>query len=290
MIYNVSVIIPTFNRVEFLREAIESVLNQTYPVTELIIVDDASTDKTEQLVRSIKSENTEIIYLKNKRNMGVSHSRNRGIKQARSEFIALLDSDDLWIDNKLDLQLQSFRENPKQLFCHTNEKWLLNGRHKNQSKHHLKQSGYFFERCLERCLVSPSSVLIKKQVFENFAYFDEELTVCEDYDLWLRYQLHFPFHFIDEILVIKRGGHPDQLSKHATIDYFRIMSLKKIVQAEQLNDEQFRQTLSAIHKKNKILQKGAVKHSNKELLGFCMEIENFISELSKKLDPVHRPA
>jgi len=265
-----SVIIPTYNRLSFLKEAISSVHNQSFKNYELIIVDDASTDETAQYLSSLQN----CTVLKNNINKGVSYSRNKGIEQAKGNYIAFLDSDDLWEPTKLEKQAQFFKTQPNTYVCHTNEVWLRNGTHMNQSKHHKKQAGFFIERAVHLCLVSPSSVAIKRDILIEEGMFDTTLPVCEDYDLWLKLNLKYPFGFLDEALVIKQGGHTDQLSqKLPAMDMYRIKSMLNILSDRVLTSEQKQIFVQAIRKKHKILYKGALKHQNQDVIQFCESVE-----------------
>ena len=178
----VSVVIPTFNREVLIQRALHSVIKQQNVRTEIIVVDDGSTDNTEQVIREkFKS----VKYLK-KNNAGVSSARNVGIKNANGNFIALLDSDDEWERSKLDIQLKYLTENHTLNLVHCNEKWIKSGFEIRQKKYHDRRPINLFERSLRRCLISPSSVLIRKELLETVGVFDETLPACEDYDLWLR--------------------------------------------------------------------------------------------------------
>ena len=171
----VSVIIPTFNRAYCLERALLSVINQTHPITEIIIVDDGSNDRTEQILYPYKNQ----ITLIKQNNHGVSHARNTGIKRAHSDWIALLDSDDAWQTNKLEQQFSQLSQQ-KRLISHTDEIWIRNNRRVNPKKIHQKQGGWIFENCLPLCAISPSSVVIHKKVFQQVGLFDESLPACED--------------------------------------------------------------------------------------------------------------
>ena len=276
---SISVVIPTYNRENYILDAINSVFDQTCTVDEVIIIDDHSSDQTEKIIKSHRYS-SKINYLKNKTTQGVSFSRNLGIQKSNSKLIAFLDSDDIWHPQKIAQQISLYDSTKDLFFCHTNENWLMNGKHKNQSKYHKKQGGYFFNRCLERCLVSPSSVLMDKKIFDMFGYFDEELVICEDYDMWLRLQIKFSFIYIDEPLTIKRGGHQNQLSKSQhSIDFFRIKSLVKLIENNELNILEKQQTLEMIRKKNTILKTGAKKRQNTDMLGFTNHIDLFLTNL-----------
>lgn len=255
----ISVIIPTFNRATLIRRALYSVVQQRNVETEIIVIDDGSTDNTEQL---IKEEFKCIRYIK-QNNAGVSAARNVGINNAKGNFIALLDSDDQWEKLKLDMQLQYLMKNPAINLVHCNEKWIKEGIEIGQKKYHDKNSKNLFERSLRRCLISPSSVLIRKKLFKSVGSFDETLTACEDYDLWLRILIREEVGYIEERLVTKYGGHPDQLSRETRyLDLYRLESLVKLIRSPGLSQLQIVQIQKEINYKKKILFSGAKKHKN----------------------------
>ena len=265
--FKIAVIIPTYNRVKLLKRAIESVVLQTYPATEIIVIDDGSTDGTFQF---IKDNNYKINYLYQK-NMGVSAARNTGIKATKCEWICLLDSDDSWQLDKLEKQCDALIENPNHLFCHTNEIWYRNKKILNQSKKHEKRGGYIFQDCLPLCAISPSSVIIKKEIFNSVGLFDENLPACEDYDMWLRICCRYQTLFLDEALINKFGGHDDQLSKkYWGMDRFRIIALQKCIESKMLDDSDLEAAISMLLKKITIFLKGAEKYGKNI---YCEEFE-----------------
>ena len=252
----ISVIIPTYNRKKTLARAIQSVINQSLSPFEILIIDDGSNDGTEEWVKE-NFQNIKYIY---QNNHGVSSARNKGIKNAYGDWVAFLDSDDEWLPNKLYEQVKAIDSNPEMKFFHTNEIWIRNGVRVNQMKKHKKYGGYIFEKCLDICRVSPSSVLIQKEVFDNIGIFDESLRVCEDYDLWLRITSKYPVVFLDKPLIYKYGGHADQLSKvNDGIESYRIQSLEKIIKSGFLSDEQKVKAVNALVNKMKIYSKGLEK-------------------------------
>jgi len=255
---NISVIIPTFNRKETLKRAIQSVVMQSYTPYEIIVIDDGSDDGTKEW---LKDNYPDVKYIY-QMNSGVSSARNKGIKFARGDWIALLDSDDEWLPSKLKDQANEIELNPAAKFLHTNEIWIRNGVRVNQMKKHKKYGGYIFEKCLDMCRISPSSVLIKKDIFDEIGMFDETLKVCEDYDLWLRFASKYPVHFLDQPLIKKYGGHSDQLSKvDDGIESYRIRSLKKIMNSGILNKKQKTITKDVLVKKMYIYAKGLEKRN-----------------------------
>lgn len=250
----VSVVITTYNRKAFLREAILSVLNQDYTDKEVIIIDDGSIDNSMQETRGLP-----VRYVW-KQNGGISSARNMGIAVSKGEFIAFLDVDDLWKKGKLTEQILIMTKEQIPV-SYTDEIWIRNGEHLNQKNRHRKFSGVIFEQCLPLCIISPSSVMIQRSVFEEVGLFDETLPVCEDYDMWLRITSKYPVFFIDKPFIIKRGGHADQLSRsYEAIDRFRIQSLSKIIDSDTLLNPSMRiAAQKELKKKCRIYATGAKK-------------------------------
>lgn len=255
-----SIIIPTFNRLSFLKEAVESVLNQTYRDFELIIVDDGSTDGTKEFAAGF-GNSIRYIYQENR---GPSAARNLGIREAKGEFITFLDSDDLWLRQKLKTQIEFMKSHPDAVVCYTDEIWIRRGIRVNPRRRHQKYSGWIFEHCLPLCIVSPSSVLMKKEFFKEVGSFDETLPACEDYDLWLRASLKIPFNFIRQKLVVKRGGHSDQLSANWGLDQFRVRALLKLLKQEKLNERRLKLIENKIIEKSFILEQGFRKRGKEK--------------------------
>ena len=259
----ISVIIPSFNRIQTLIRAIESVLRQHSVVDEIIVVDDGSEDNTAALV----SQRYPNIKLIRQTNQGVSAARNTGIRQASFEWIALLDSDDCWLPEKITLIRQAQLQNPEYHLFHSDEIWIRNGVRVNPMKKHGKNGGWIFESCLPLCAISPSAVVLRRSLMHTTGYFDESLPACEDYDLWLRICHEFPVHYIDRPLIIKYGGHADQLSRRFWgMDRFRIRSLVKLLQQHNLQQNYRFAVLSTLVAKLEVLLKGAEKHDNQEVI------------------------
>ena len=270
----VSVIIPTFNRARFLKEALESVLAQDYQPLEIIVVDDGSKDETPHLVCHFP-----VIYVRRGKTLGVSAARNSGLRRARGELIALLDSDDLWLPSKISTQVAYFQSHPEAVAVQTEEIWIRKGKRVNPRKKHRKPSGFFFDRALELCLVSPSGVMLRREVFEEIGLFDEEFPVCEDYEFWLRLLCRHPVHLIKEPLVIKRGGHEDQLSRRAGLDWYRLKAMKKLLSgAHPLSPAMRLLILREARKKARIFAQGALKRGN---LGRFYETKKVLEEMAR---------
>lgn len=251
----VSVIIPTYNRALLLKEAIDSVLAQDYRNFELIVVDDGSTDQTPEILNTYRENLTAL----RQHNQGVSSARNAGIAAASGNLVAFLDSDDLWLPSKLSRQVEFFNANPKAQICQTEETWIRNNVRVNPKKRHKKISGMIFEPSLKLCLVSPSAVMIRKNLFENVGLFDENLPACEDYDLWLRISCRYPVYLIETPLIIKRGGHADQLSRLPGLDRYRIQSIQKILKSNLLLTSQYIAAVKTLQKKCAVYAAGCRK-------------------------------
>jgi len=257
----VSVIIPTYNRAACITGAIDSVLAQTCRDFELIIVDDGSTDATTELLQRYKGE----AVLLRTGHLGPGAARNRGIIASRGEWIAFLDSDDLWLPEKLDTQLRFFKSRTDCRVCQTEELWIRNGTRVNPMKKHKKHSGWIFKQCLPLCIVSPSAVMIHRSVFDRVGLFDESLPACEDYDLWLRIAPYYEIHLIEKPMIIKRGGHPDQQSRTIPrLDRLRIQALCKVLDSEILNPEQHAAALAELEKKCLVYGNGCLKRGRHE--------------------------
>lgn len=257
----VSIIIPTYNRRDFLREAIRSVLEQSFRDFELIVVDDGSDDGTREM---IQREFPGLLTYLYQENQGVSRARNRGLKLAQGEFVAFLDSDDLWLPRKLERQMAFMQSQPKAQICYTDEIWIRRGVRVNPKKKHAKYSGWIYPRCLPLCIISPSSALMRRGLLEEVGGFDEELPVCEDYDLWLRISARHPIHFLPEKLIVKRGGHQDQLSRRWGNDIWRVKALLKMLKDPSLRPDWRRMTVEELHRKGSILIKGFRKRGKEE--------------------------
>ena len=257
----VSVIIPAYNRVKLIDRSINSVINQTYPINEIILIDDGSNDGTYDLVK----RNFPLVNLKYQENKGVSNARNVGINLAKSKWIAFLDSDDEWLPKKVEKQINLLNTNFSYKICHTDEVWIRNQVRVNPMKKHRKYGGNIYNKCLPLCIISPSSIIMHKDIFNDVGLFDEELPVCEDYDMWLRICSKYGVLFLDQKLINKYGGHDDQLSKkYWGMDRYRVIALEKMIDNPNLNDKDRIDTINMAINKVKILQKGYIKHNHKK--------------------------
>ena len=259
----ISVIIPTFNRASYLARSIDSVLYQTNckaPI-ECIVVDDASTDLSSEIVNRY---NNEITYIRLETNKGVSAARNTGALNSRYQWLAFLDSDDEWAPQKLSNQLAHLSKHPYYQIIQSNEQWIRHGQAFNKRKHHQKKSGFIWQDCLARCMITPSSVMINKAIYHHHKGFDENLALCEDYDLWLTLSRHYLIGLVAETDLIKYGGHSDQLSNSDMLDHYRVQALLRALQQEQ--HPEFGHALFAVlSKKLSILMNGCKKRAKNSL-------------------------
>jgi glycosyltransferase involved in cell wall biosynthesis len=251
----VSVIIPTYNRADLVQQALASVKAQTYRDFEIVVVDDGGTDGTFEVL----SADREIRVLRHAGRRGVSAARNTGIIAARGEWLALLDSDDLWLPDKLARQILLLEGQPALLICQTGETWVRRGVRVNKPLSHRQVGGKIFLPSLARCVISPSAVVLHRRLISDHGGFDETLPAAEDYDLWLRLTWRYEVGLVDEPLVIKRGGHPDQLSRQWGLDRFRIRALVKLVQEPDLPEPYARAARRMLAAKCAIYAQGCEK-------------------------------
>jgi len=199
----VSVIIPTYNRAHLVGRAIRSVLNQTYQDFEIIVVDDGSTDNTEEVVKGFNDGR--IRYIRHDKNKGGAAARNTGIKVARGEYIAFLDSDDEWLARKLEKQMALFETSDSRvgvIYC----RWYVvddDAGFVKQDKDQALCRGHIWHTLLEgSCAIFTPLAIVRRECFENCGGFDESLPSYQDLDLWLRIAQYYHFDFVNEPLVV----------------------------------------------------------------------------------------
>ncbi|AWT58904.1 MAG: UDP-Glc:alpha-D-GlcNAc-diphosphoundecaprenol beta-1,3-glucosyltransferase WfgD [Candidatus Moanabacter tarae] len=265
---SVTVIIPTYNRRSLLPRALDSVLNQTALPSEIIVVDDGSSDGTRDLIQTKYSS----VRLIEQENQGVSQARNRGIKKAAGEWIAFLDSDDEWLPQKLEIAFEALNQNPDYLICHSGEIWIRKGKRVAPPARYAKSGGYIFKECLPVCMISPSTVIIHRNIFATIGLFDASLQAAEDYDMWLRISVRYPILYLPDLLTIKFDGHSEQLSHQWGIDRYRIRALEKILKSPYLRGEEYVAALAILTEKCKIFANGARKRGKLQEANFYTSV------------------
>ena len=311
-----SVIIPFYNRLRYLPDALESVFCQTSGNIEVILVDDGSTDASlsaahqrwEALCEQFPEKQGAGRQLVS---IGIPHSgmpgllRNRGVELASAPLVAFLDSDDLWLPEKLEQQLplhEIFR------ISHTRERWLravqgavsaeakgegtdaVSFREVSQKTQRHRRAGDIFQDALWKCIIGPSTVIMERSLFYECGGFREDLEVAEDYEFWLRICARVEIGYVDEALVEKRAGMPsqNQLSeRYGHIEMFRVRALKGLLDMQEfLDPQQKEQAWRILKDKAEIVQKGAEKRGRamEEMAGIiqsCEEAINAETEISQ---------
>jgi len=261
---NVSVIIPVYNRFEMAKEAVSSVLGQTYRDFEVIIVDDGSIDMTEALAVYFKDDRR-VKYIKLKHSGMPGFVRNKGVEISIGKYLAFLDSDDLWVDSKLDKQVKYLENNISYRVVHTREAWIRSGKTISQSGFNHKRFGNVFSDALIKCIIGPSTVLLEKNLYEELGGFRDDLEIAEDYELWLRLTNSNTVGYINDALITKRAGHIGQLSeKYGQIEIFRIQGLHNLVEQSFFNLENQQLAEKELAKKCKIYAAGCRKRNKTE--------------------------
>jgi glycosyltransferase involved in cell wall biosynthesis len=269
----ISVVMPVFNRKEVAPRAIRSVLQQEGVQFELVVVDDASDDPAESAYEEVRKAGHTVLYQAN--NGGPGAARNSGVKLTAGEWLIFLDSDDYWLPAKLQTHLKSLQESGLSI-GQTEEIWYRDGQKVNPPKAHRISGGDLFLRSLRAVCVSSSTVMLKRSLFDSFQGFDERFFVCEDYDLWLRIAASEEFDYCPAPLVVKHGGHEDQLSRALpAMDRFRIGAIVKGLKNGTFLAKKGHMELAQreLVRKLRILSKGSAKRGMDRVVELCAAIE-----------------
>ncbi|MCL1817449.1 MAG: glycosyltransferase family 2 protein [Spirochaetaceae bacterium] len=269
----VSVIIPTYNRGQSVCRAVDSVLAQEgFRDFELIVVDDGSTDDT---ARRLGSFGNALTPLRLEHGGAPGRARNAGASAAQGQYLAFLDSDDLWLPEKLKRQMPSLLAGAR--ICHTRELWLRRGREISQAGQRHRREGDIFEEALVKCIIGPSTAIVEKSFFDSAGGFREDLFVAEDYELWLKLCFASPVAYLDEALTIKRacmeeeGEEPNLSEKYGRIEFFRIEALWRLVAAGAFASHSEKETLARgeLARKYRIYAAGCRKRGKNEEANAC---------------------
>jgi len=256
----IGVVIPVFNRSLRLQRAIRSVLGQTYRNFELVVVDDASTIDLASARKLVETSGHR--WLSFEKNSGPAAARNAGVGALSQsvKWIAFLDSDDEWLPDKLERQGAWLREHPESKIFQCQETWIRNGSPARRPKRLLEPEGDIFADCVERCCISPSSVVMERDLFDSVGGFDIRYRVCEDYQLWLRIARQHSVGLLRDPLVIKNGGDADQLT--ATVQAFDRWRLLALLELLPDANTHRKMVLRGISDKARILERGAHRHAD----------------------------
>ena len=267
----VTVVIPTYNRAHTLERAIGSVLSQKEIDFDLMIVDDGSTDNTSQLLEKYSQQKN--LTVLNQSHVGVSQARNFGVSKANGSYIAFLDSDDEWLPGKLKAQYD-FLQKEDYRIVQTKEIWIRNGIRVNPPNYAIKKAGDIFAVSLQACMITPSSVMLEKSLFEEMGGFDTKFPACEDYALWLKISACYPIGLIEKDYLRRYGGHTDQLSAaYPAMDRFRIQAIVDLLEANILQSEQKILSRNALQEKLRIYQQGCTKREKWDEVAWCESIK-----------------
>lgn len=267
MVPEVSVIVPTFDRASLLPRALDSALSQRGPSLEVLVADDGSTDATpEVLARYGGDSRLRVLRLEHG---GVCRARNAAAAEARAPLLAFLDSDDEWLPGKLEAQCALLRSERLSI-CQTGEIWIRNGARVNPPSHYVKRGGDLFDLSLRHCMITPSSVLMTRALYEAAGGFDPQYPACEDFDLWLRIVPDHPVGLVPRPYLIRYGGHPGQLSTaYPAQDRFRIRALASLLERKKLDPVRRARAMEALEEKLGIYEAGCRKRGNAEGLEWC---------------------
>jgi glycosyltransferase involved in cell wall biosynthesis len=210
-----SVLIPTYNRAQYLKEAIRSVQDQTFQDLEIIVIDDGSTDNTREVIKEISSPEIKYLYQENR---GAGAARNAGIRASSGKWIAFLDADDIWMPSKLELQIQALIDHPRAraAYCDMYFFGAIDSNFPETYFRSLKWTaprGRVLDKMAVKSFGIPSTLVVYRDAFTKIGLFDENLPYCDDYDMLLRLAANFEFEVVPFPL-IKYRLHPQQVSKN----------------------------------------------------------------------------
>lgn len=263
----VTVVIPTHDRAGLLPRALDSALAQRGCDFEVLVADDGSTDGTAGVLRPyLDDPRLRVLALAHG---GVSRARNEAVAEARAPLLAFLDSDDVWLPGKLAAQTALLRETGLSI-CQTGETWIRNGVRVNPPAHYVKRGGDIFALSLRHCMITPSSVMMTRELYRAVGGFNPEFPACEDFEMWLRITWNHPVGLIPEPLMIRYGGHADQLStRYPAQDRFRIRAIALLLDSAPLDPGQRGLAVQALAEKLGIFEAGCAKRGKLEELEWC---------------------
>ncbi len=259
-----SAVIPVSGRPELLKEALLSALNQTLPPAEIVTVIDSTGPERKkdlaavQYIQHVFPESGILTVFSDA--LGPGPARNLGVSRCTSEWVAFLDSDDLWLPEKAETQMQYLAKRPFLHLCHTKEIWLKNGEKLSPPARLSPVYGRCLTDSFSACLISPSSAVIRRSVFLELGGFDPDFPVCEDYEFWIRFLSRYSAGFIPAPLTVKRSGNWPQLtSVNHSMDLYRAEALRKNAEAALWEPEIRKLALAETDRKTEIVRSGRDK-------------------------------
>ncbi|MEO6094429.1 MAG: glycosyltransferase family A protein [Fibrobacteria bacterium] len=269
---DVTVVIPTHDRAGLLPRALDSALAQQGCDFEVVVADDGSADDTPRVLQPYLADpRVRVLALAHG---GVSRARNAAVAVAQAPLIAFLDSDDEWLPGKLAAQTSLIRETGLSI-CQTEETWIRNGVRVNPPAHYVKRSGDIYALSLRHCMITPSSVLMTRDLYRAVGGFNPEFPACEDFEMWLRITWNHPVGLLPKPMLVRYGGHADQLStRYPAQDRFRIRALTLHLDGTPLDPGRRGLALQALEEKLRIYEAGCAKRGKLEELEWCREIRN----------------
>ncbi len=230
LVPKVSVVIPAYNCAAFLPETLDSVFAQTYSDLEVIVVDDGSTDDTQAVIAPYSLRIVCVLQ----QNKGLPAARNAGIRVAQGEFIALLDADDSWGADKIEKQLPRFSDTEVGIVYSDFSVRYADGRFQSSYliNRPLASEGHVLENYIQSRFLFPSTMIFRRECFEEFGNFDEEMLACEDIELFARICSRWKVSLVNEPLVIRYEGSHNITSNNSKINQYTILALQKILLKE----------------------------------------------------------
>jgi glycosyltransferase involved in cell wall biosynthesis len=271
----ISVIIPTYNRAQFLPQALDSVLEQTFQDLEIIVIDDCSTDHTPDVLRPYQSR---IVYSRVPENRGVAYARNLGLQRAQGDYIAFLDSDDFWKSEKLQKQRDFLKKCPEYSLVATQCLVKVIDDNFQTLEYVLKEEVHYelsYENIFKRPFIMPSSLLVKKQCFQEIGLFDESLRVLEDIDMYLRMARYYKIGFINEPLTVYTRGHEKNRRDSLDVRINRLKISEKNYDPALISKRVYKRRMSSLHAHigKHYIQRGDLTKGKREL-GKALSIDH----------------
>ncbi|MGD9706810.1 MAG: glycosyltransferase family 2 protein [Candidatus Delongbacteria bacterium] len=274
----VSIVIPTHKRPELLKKAIESALEQTYPHTEIMVVDDNSGDNTEEVVKDFSSGN--IRYYRNESSLGGAGTRNIGIENSQGEFIAFLDDDDIWYKDKIELQMQKIKENENNVLCTCGLQVVYAGEGLKYFNFPKIDDVSFSKMLLNNRVGITSTVMVRRSALDKAGFFDTGLPAREEYELWIRLSRIGNFVSVNKPL-LDYFIHPSRQQISASIDKFvtanKLIREKYEAEFSKMNGKGIRQL-----KADNYFQYSTIAINNKKNFPALRYI---VKSLSKRFSP-----